>query len=191
MVTSMTETALPNTAYVILGFLDVEPRSGYEIKQLVDKSSRFFWAASYSQIYPELRRLREAGLVTSERDDTGGRKRAVHRLTATGRKELRRWLAEPAAPTELRDEKLLKLFFSGSAGPGNEASEAGAAALRARAAEHAEVAEHLRELEPKVLAVGDPYKLAVLRYGRELNEWGVRYCENAARELRPGREESA
>ena len=31
--------------------------SGYEIKALVDKSTRFFWAASYGQIYPELQRL--------------------------------------------------------------------------------------------------------------------------------------
>ena len=40
-----------------------EPRSGYEIKAAVDDTTRFFWAASYGQIYPELKRLSEAGLV--------------------------------------------------------------------------------------------------------------------------------
>jgi DNA-binding PadR family transcriptional regulator len=186
----MPDPALSNTAYVILGLLDAQPRTGYEIKQTVDRSTRFFWAASYGQIYPELRRLREAGLVESERDDTGGRKRAVHRLTPAGRDALRAWLAEPAAPTELRDEKLLKLFFSGSAGDIGESIESGAAALEARAAEHAEVVEQLRALEPMVLAGGNPHKLAVLRYGIELNEWGARYCERAARELRDEREET-
>ena len=39
-------------------------RTGYEIKSLVDVSTRFFWAASYGQIYPELARLEELGLVT-------------------------------------------------------------------------------------------------------------------------------
>ena len=39
-----------NTAYVILGMLSWRPMSGYEIKSLVDKSTRFFWAASYGQI---------------------------------------------------------------------------------------------------------------------------------------------
>ena len=180
---------LSNTAYVILGLLDVEPRTGYEIKQVVDNSTRFFWAASYGQIYPELRRLREAGLVEAERDDAGGRKRTVHRLTDAGREALRAWLAEPAAPTEYRDEKLLKLFFSGSAG--DESLEAATAALAARAAEHDEVAEHLRGLEPMVLAGGNPYKLAVLRYGIELNEWGAAYCGSAIDGLRGEREESA
>ena len=37
---------LSPTAYVILGMVRKEPRSGYEIKALVDNSTRFFWAAS-------------------------------------------------------------------------------------------------------------------------------------------------
>jgi PadR family transcriptional regulator, regulatory protein AphA len=180
---------LSNTAYVILGFLDATPRSGYEIKQAVDTSTRFFWAASYGQIYPELKRLEAAGLVTSERDDTSGRKRTVHRLTPAGRKALRAWLAEPAADAEFRDEKLLKLFFSGSAGP--DAPERGADALAARAAEHRDKAATLREIEPKVLAGGNPYQLAVLRYGIALNEWGARYCADAASDLGKDREETA
>ena len=49
------------TAYVILGMLGLRPMCGYEIKPLVDNSTRFFWAASYGQIYPELRRLSDAG----------------------------------------------------------------------------------------------------------------------------------
>ena len=52
---------LSPTAYVILGMLGWRPMSGYEIKSIVDKSTRFFWAASYGQIYPELRRLAAAG----------------------------------------------------------------------------------------------------------------------------------
>ena len=54
---------LSPTAYVILGMVSREPRSGYEIKAAVDSTTRFFWAASYGQIYPELKRLSEAGLV--------------------------------------------------------------------------------------------------------------------------------
>ena len=41
---------------VILGLLSGAPRSGYEMKAIVDRSTRYFWAASYGQIYPELRR---------------------------------------------------------------------------------------------------------------------------------------
>ena len=54
-------TELGKTAYVILGMLELGRRTGYEIKSLVDVSTRFFWAASYGQIYPELGAAREAG----------------------------------------------------------------------------------------------------------------------------------
>ena len=179
---------LSNTAYVILGLLDTRPRTGYEIKQTVDTSTRFFWAASYGQIYPELRKLRAAGLVESERDDAGARKRTIHRLTPAGRDALRAWLAEPAATTEYRDEKLLKLFFSRAA---SDPDGSAAAALRARGAEHAETAERLREIEPKLVANGDPHQLAVLRYGIHQNDAGARYCEDALRDLGAAEEESA
>ena len=183
--------ALSNTAFVILGLLDTRPRTGYEIKQIVDDSTRFFWAASYGQIYPELRRLREAGLVESERDPGSARKRVVHRVTPAGREALRAWLAEPAATSEYRDEKLLKLFFSRSAGDVGAAGETAVAALRARGAEHVETADRLRELEPKVIANGDPAQLAVLRYGINQNDAGARYCADAIRALDPTREETA
>jgi hypothetical protein len=37
---------LTATAYVILGMVSREARSGYEIKAMVDNSTRFFWAAA-------------------------------------------------------------------------------------------------------------------------------------------------
>ncbi len=63
----------------------MRPRSGYEIKGFVDGSTRYFWAASYGQIYPELRRLAEAGLVEGTDSPTGGRQRTVYKLTTAGR----------------------------------------------------------------------------------------------------------
>src|SRR6266513_3986470 len=105
---------LSSTAYVILGMLGWRPMSGYEIKALVDKSTRFFWAASYGQIYPELRRLEEAGLIEGEDDPTGGRQRRAYTLTPAGDAALDEWLRSDEEPAyELRDEALLKLFFSG------------------------------------------------------------------------------
>src|SRR4051794_16363263 len=93
---------------VILGLLQLGPRSGYEIKQVVDRSTRFFWAASYGQIYPELRRLEGEGLIEGKDAPTGGRARRVFRLTRAGRKALTGWLtSEGELTVELRDESLL------------------------------------------------------------------------------------
>src|SRR5512133_4027220 len=97
---------------VILGFLSLGPRSGYDIKTVVDRSTRFFWAASYGQIYPELRRLEEEGLVEGEDRPNGGRSRRVYRLTPAGREALHGWLLGSTVTIELRDESLLRLFFA-------------------------------------------------------------------------------
>jgi PadR family transcriptional regulator AphA len=168
------------TAYVILGMLRHAPRSGYEIKQVVDRSTRFFWAASYGQIYPELRRLEEAGLVEGEEQPTGGRKRTRYRLTAEGRAELLRWLEQPPVRHELRDEGLLKLFFAGATKPGNavEIIDAKQSALEEKLAA-------LRAIEPHAAAAesSDPFPYLVLRYGLESTEWAIEWCERARMEV--------
>jgi len=60
-------------------------RTGYDIKQKIEISTRFFWGASYGQIYPELQRLERAGLV--EVEQVAERRRKVYRrfLDSPGR----------------------------------------------------------------------------------------------------------
>src|ERR671930_2677824 len=105
----MKETAVTP---VVLGLLALRPRSGYDIKTIVDRSTRFFWAASYGQIYPELRRLEEEGLIEGEDAPNGARSRRVYRITAAGRTALEEWLLGSTVTIELRDESLLRLFFA-------------------------------------------------------------------------------
>ena len=52
-------------SYLILGMLDRGIQTGYAIKRTVDLSTRFFWAASLAQVYPELANLEENGYVIS------------------------------------------------------------------------------------------------------------------------------
>src|SRR5215216_4080271 len=153
---------LSSTAYVILGMLRERPRSGYEIKQAVDSSTRFFWAASYGQIYPELKHLAAAGLVKGQPHPQGGRKRTVYRLTAAGRKELRLWLEREPKTFELRDEGLLKLFFSVAASP-----ESAAESVAAKRRYHENKIKQLRAIEPLAKSSEDPYPYMVLRHGIE------------------------
>src|ERR1700756_5193368 len=109
----MPPPALTPTGRVILGMIALGRQTGYDIKQLVDKSTRHFWAASYGQIYPELRRLQDQGLGDGREEPSGARARTVYVLTDAGRAALRGWLASDAELVyELRDEGMLKLFFS-------------------------------------------------------------------------------
>jgi PadR family transcriptional regulator, regulatory protein AphA len=112
---AINQPELSATGRVILGMLALGKSSGYDIKQFVDRSTRHFWAASYGQIYPELKRLEDAGLIDGREEPTGGRARTLYDLTETGREALTNWLAsgEPVS-YELRDEGMLKLFFSDS-----------------------------------------------------------------------------
>jgi PadR family transcriptional regulator, regulatory protein AphA len=104
---------LTPTGRVILGMIAFGKQTGYDIKQFVDKSTRHFWAASYGQIYPELRRLEHQGFITGQSEPTGGRARTVYELTGAGKAALADWLEpEPDPMFEVRDEGLLKLFFS-------------------------------------------------------------------------------
>src|SRR5829696_4111181 len=109
---------LSKTSYVILGMLRLGRRTGYEIKSLVDVSTRFFWAASYGQIYPELARLEKLGLVQGEADRSNGRRRKAYELTKAGDRALHEWLtSDDPLHIELRHEGALKFFFSDALTP--------------------------------------------------------------------------
>jgi len=169
---------LSPTAYVILGMVSREARSGYEIKAVVDKSVRFFWAASYGQIYPELKKLAEAGLVEGVDAPTGDRKRTVYAITADGEEELKAWLREPPETLEMREEGLLKLFFSGVL----EREEA-VETLRAMRRQREEIGAQLRAMEAEKEEIEDPYPPMVLRAGIEFNDWFAEWCERMEAQL--------
>ena len=176
---------LSPTAYVILGLVSKEPRSGYEIKAVVDGSTRFFWAASYGQIYPELKRLAEAGLVSGAEAPTGGRRRTVYAITADGEEELKAWLRQPPETYEMREEGLLKLFFANLLPPA-EAVEI----LRAMRAHRLEVNAQLRAIEAGAEQKEDPYPLLVLRGGIEFTQWFADWCERMEEQILAAAEES-
>ena len=171
------------TAYVILGMLALGKRTGYEIKSLVDVSTRFFWAASYGQIYPELKRLEQAGLISGEDDSSDGRRRRAYELTPAGREALDDWLTsgQPLV-RELRHEGMLKLFFSDVLAPEQRVEQ-----IRRMRDEHQGVLEALRALEPQVKAAseeqGQRMCYATLQWGLAYQEFQIEWCERAEREL--------
>ena len=161
---------------MILGALSLRPMSGYEIKQLVDKATRFFWAASYGQIYPELRRLEERGLVEGREEPQGGRRRVVYRLTPDGAGALRDWLREAPTTMEMRDEGLLKLFFAAEL-----SGEDAIVLIRSIRASWEETLARLREIERSGAATGFPE--LVLEFGIGMKQWMVEWSRTAEHRL--------
>jgi PadR family transcriptional regulator, regulatory protein AphA len=137
---------LTGTSYAVLGLVASGARTGYELSRVAANSTRFFWAASDGQVYPELRRLSDAGYLTARSEPQGERPRKVYSLTPAGREALAEWLAGGGdLRVEHRDEGLLKLFV------GEEISVADARRLLAQMRGARERALSLLEsLEPQV-----------------------------------------
>ena len=98
---------LSTTSYALLGLLAFDAQTseqgltGYELKQRADFTLRFYWTApAMSQIYSELSRLARADLVEAVAQRQGRRTTRRYRITASGTRTLREWLAtsEPEFP---------------------------------------------------------------------------------------------
>lgn len=105
------------TIYIILGLLNHEDMTGYDIKKRIDVSISFFWDVGFGQIYPTLKTLVKDELVTIKENDSSGRKRIVYSITDKGREELKRWLGTPVEKEYVKYEILLKLFFGSELSP--------------------------------------------------------------------------
>jgi DNA-binding PadR family transcriptional regulator len=95
--------------YALLGLLAGEPASGYDLTQRFERQLGMIWPAKHPQIYGELSKLSEAGLIEIESEGPRGRK--VYRITDSGREEVRRWLTDEPVEHRLRAEPLLRSLF--------------------------------------------------------------------------------
>ena len=163
---------------VILGLLSLKPRSGYDIKTVVDRSTRFFWAASYGQIYPELRRLEDEGLIRGEDAANGARGRRVYELTEAGRESLHAWLLGTTTTVELRDESLLRLFFADDL-----PREQALALLEGRRRGHEAYLETLNAIAALPGGKDPDFVDLVLQWGIDFNQWGANWCQQQLERL--------
>lgn len=177
---------LTTTSHVLLGFLAKGPCSGYDVKAMADKSVRFFWKLSYGQIYPELKGLVDAGLAEATSKPQGSRPRTTYQLTQLGREALHDWLTEgTVSPVELRDQMLLKLFFSDVMTADEQLS-----LVRAMRRRQEAMLETLRGIEPFARERGGPRcRRQVLESGIELHSSYARSLAQVEQQISAGRTE--
>lgn len=103
-------------SYLVLGLLRLGATSGYAIKKAADAGATTVWPVSLAQVYPELARLEQGGLVTRHDDPQGGRARARYELTQQGEQALLAWLRSPhEVPFQFRVEGMLRFVFADAA----------------------------------------------------------------------------
>lgn len=95
----------------ILGLLAEGPMTGYEVAKRFEHSLARVWPARSNQIYTEMNRMADAGLI----EEIGREARNARRyaITKGGRTALTEWMLRPVPPEQaLRFEPLLKANFA-------------------------------------------------------------------------------
>lgn len=180
--------------YALLARLARKPHSGYELLQALKRPIGFFWQASQSQIYPELKRLEILGLVSFEVvEQTTRPDKKVYSITPEGRKALSAWAVAPTEPEPSRNELLLKTYTLWLTDPAQALKlfRAQEDRHRSQLASYGQILAGIEQEHPTPIKVhepifGDYATLQIgLRYEREYVDWChwmVEQLEQALRE---------
>lgn len=104
--------------HALLGLINYQPSTGYDLKNKFQKSIHFFWNAALPHIYRSLKQMEKEGWIASTIEQQSGKpNRKVYRITDEGKKELLHWLAEPPEELEMRHTMLVKVFFGSQLPP--------------------------------------------------------------------------
>ncbi|SUP10781.1 transcriptional regulator [Vibrio metschnikovii] len=97
--------------HVILTVLSTRDATGYDITKEFSASIGYFWKASHQQVYRELNKMGQQGLVTCVLEPQDGKPdRKVYSITEAGRRALGEWFDQPTAHPTVRDEFSAKLM---------------------------------------------------------------------------------
>lgn len=164
--------------YVLLGFLNYEPATGYELENLISTGTTNFWHANLSQIYTTLKKLESAGLVVSHEEEQEGRpNRRVYEITSDGQHELQQWVSTPFTEREkTKNTLMLKLFFGRQAGHNTLLTQ-----LRIQRSIHQAVLDRYRQGLPdtahEIVSARPELGEDAILWQATLN-WGLRYEES-------------
>ena len=165
--------------HALLGLLNDRSASGYDLLTVFNTTLANVWPATQSQLYGELGRLCEAGLLTVGAEGARGRKE--YSITEAGRAELVHWLADTEPNRVRRSETLLRVFFLG-----NLTHEQATDYLR----KEAEVAGYRQGLLRRIEEAADweaddiaIYGHLALEYGHRLMAMNIEWAEWAVGQL--------
>ncbi len=147
--------------YATLGLLAQHPGSGYDLLKRFEASMANVWPATQSQLYGELNKLADDGLI--EVTAVGARGRKEYAVTDAGRADLLEWITQKGDGAPIRRPDVLKVFLLGEIPP-TQARD-----YVVRVAESADDAlqryRHIRDSVPWNDSEADFYARAALEYG--------------------------
>ena len=98
---------------ILLGLLEKEPMTGYDLKKIFDTEVGEFWSVKHSQIYLELKRLLALEEIESQTGFFGNKiEKTYYKITEKGTDRLEAWLGSYEDFLSVnKDEFVLKLYF--------------------------------------------------------------------------------
>ncbi|OYQ67034.1 PadR family transcriptional regulator [Pseudanabaena sp. SR411] len=97
-------------SHAIATILLQSPHTGYDVGKEFDEKVSCYWQATSQQIYRELAKMQEKGLVEVENVPQLNRPdKKLYSLTESGKQELMAWITEPSEPTAIRESLLVKV----------------------------------------------------------------------------------
>ncbi|MCM3631625.1 PadR family transcriptional regulator [Paenibacillus glycanilyticus] len=168
-----------NSQDVILGLLHRQPRSGYEIKQMLEMPLSFFFDASFGTIYPTLAKLETQGFIVKESVIQEGRpNKNVYSLTDAGRAQFQAYLESPIEKDVFRSDFLVRIFF-GEYLDGDTLIDW----VRDEIRKSEEDGEKIRQMQEQLPPGLPPAKTLCLDIGAELNAAKTRTLQETLRKL--------
>ncbi|MFI7103652.1 PadR family transcriptional regulator [Streptomyces sp. NPDC050161] len=168
--------------HAILTALLEKPSSGLELTRRFDRSIGYFWSATHQQIYRELGKLEQAGLIRAlpAAQPSRGQKKEFEVLPA-GRAELTAWASGRQDPKPARDALLLRLRAAAVVGRDGLDEE-----LRRHLALHREQLAEYTAIEHRDFAAADSpddrLRRLVLQAGIGLETFWITWLETALAE---------
>ncbi len=171
--------------HVILTVLSTRDATGYDITKEFSASIGYFWKASHQQVYRELNKMGDQGLVTCVLEPQEGKPdRKVYSITDSGRSALGEWFDQPTAHPTVRDEFSAKLVACSVQPSGPFRSQLGELVAESR-----KLVAHYQEIEtayyanPAVLDKLQRLERLTLRRNLLLRQAWIEWAEEVLTEL--------
>jgi DNA-binding PadR family transcriptional regulator len=157
---------------ILLGFLMHRSMTGYELKKFFSISFSFFSGLSYGSIYPALRKMEKAGLITMHLEvQDGSPNRKVYTITEAGKRAFFAALRSPLPVERHKNAFLVRLFFFAHLSRQERLEVAGGYLNSIE-----QVQKELESARPQIESHADRHQLLCFRFG-------VAVCRDLARNI--------
>ncbi|MRG90120.1 PadR family transcriptional regulator (plasmid) [Limosilactobacillus reuteri] len=100
---------------IILGILERNNRTGYEINDILKNQLSYFYDGTYGMIYPTLRKLEKEGKIKKEKIVQNDKpNKNVYSITDMGIEEFKEYLDSSIQDDSYKSDFLMRLFFGNS-----------------------------------------------------------------------------